>query len=131
MPLMRMVHDRDPADEVRDRIGSLDGIQVTRAQVLVGIYERPTTTKGGVIIPGQVQAEDKFQGKVGLILALGPDAYVDDAKVQFSVKPKVGQWVVFKVSDGWPLRINDEKANCRLLDDVDVRLVTDEPDRVF
>lgn len=131
MPLMLADHVGDPKQETSERIGSLDGVTVTRAQVLVAIYKRPERTKGGLVLPDSVRDEDKFQGKVGLVLAVGPDAFVDDDRVHFGVKPKIGDWVVFKVSDGWPLRINNDRADCRILDDVDVRLVVDQPDRVF
>ena len=131
MPLMLAEQAGDPKQDVRERIGSLDGVKVTRAQVLVGIYKRPERTKSGLVLPEQVRDEDKYQGKVGLVLAVGPDAFVDDEKVRFAVRPLVGDWVVYKVSDGWPLRINSDKADCRILDDVDVRLVVDQPDRVY
>lgn len=126
-----MLHEMDPKDETRERIGPVEGITVTGHQVLVGIYVRPEQTRGGLFLPETHRREDVFQGKVGLVLAVGPEAFVPSEQYPFKVRAEVGDWVVFKVADGWPFRINNDRGDCRMLDDMDVRLIVDKPDRVF
>jgi hypothetical protein len=52
--------------------------------VLVLQYVRPetVTTQGGMklILAHTTQKEDQYQGRVGIVLTLGPDAYGDEAK---------------------------------------------------
>lgn len=131
MPLRDMIHAKDPKDETRERVGSIEGVQVTGHQVLVGIYKRPEKTVGGIFLTEKHRDEDRFQGKVGLVLAVGPEAFEPSEQYPFKARAEVGDWVVFKVADGWPFRLNNDEGDCRMLDDMDVRLIVDRPDRVF
>jgi hypothetical protein len=86
----------------------------------MGTYVREETTTGGIILPHEVLAEDEFQGKVGLVLKKGPDAFPD---------PEIGQWAVYSVKDGWPMSINGYP--CRLVPSDLVRMITKNPELVF
>lgn len=46
-----------------------------RNRCLVATFIKTGVTKGGIIIPGMTQEEDRWQGKVGLLLAVGPSAF--------------------------------------------------------
>jgi hypothetical protein len=43
----------------------------------------------------QTRKEDEYQGRVGLVLRLGPDAYRDTAKYPSGPWVKVGDWVTW------------------------------------
>ena len=128
---MKMVHDVDPADEIRRQVGDLRKIDVFANQVLLGVYKRPEKTKSGIILSDRTRDEDEHQGKVGLVLKLGPQAYVDSDDYTFTDEEKVevGDWVAMWVTDGRKITINEQL--CRVVKDVEVRMRVPTPDVVF
>lgn len=131
MPLpLRVVHTTDPKQDIIDDVGSfINGIEPLGAGVLLVMYERgkqkgDVRTAGGIIVPetqtGTLR-EDKFQGKVGLVMALGPLAFQEDATHQWGGNtPKVGDWVMINVGDTYSFDLpNDRRA--RIAEDVNVK----------
>ena len=132
MALMTMVHVVDPIEELTDKIGDLSEIEVPLNKVLVGIYMRPEKTKGWILLTDEYRAEDRFQGKAGLVLKKGPLAFVDDDRVKFSgFDPQVGDWVVFRSSNGLKLDIRSATGHCIILTDTQIELVVPSPDMVW
>ena len=72
----------------------------TGFHVLCLQYVRPevVTTSGGMRLhlAAQTRKEDEYQGRVGVVLALGPDAYSDTAKFPS------GPWVAVGDIVAWP-----------------------------
>ena len=130
MPYTRMHHDIDPKDSILKELGDISDIEVFNTHVLIATYVRPNKTKSGIHLTDNYRDEDKYQGKVGLVLKMGPSAFVDDTQNWFK-DITVGQddWIVFRPSDGWSLEING--VLCRILDDTSVRGKVDRPDRVW
>lgn len=115
---------------ILEMLGDVSGIQIMFNRVLVAIYIRPETTKGGIIRPHDNVLEDLWQGKVGLIVKLGQDAFVDDATVSFhGQRCEVGDWVGFKIGDTWELVVKG--VPCRLIEDAHVRARLTDPTYVF
>lgn len=130
MPYTRMTHDIDPAKAILDEMGDLSGIEIFNNQILCAIYIRPEKTKSGIILTNTTRDEDKWQGKVGLVVKKGPDACVDNTGKWFqNYTINVGDWVFFRVSDGWSLTVNN--VLCRLIDDTDIRGRSAAPDDVY
>ncbi len=130
MPPALMSHIEDPANEIRKRIGDISQIEVLHNQILVGVYIRPEKTKGGILLTSQTRDEDRYQGKAGLVLKKGPLAFVDDDNNKFhGQNVDVGDWVFYRVSDGFPLVLNG--TLCRLLEEVHVKGKIPSPDVVF
>jgi len=140
MPQREFDHgDIDPADAIIEKIGLIDDFDVFYNKVLVGVYERPDKMKkivrddgttGQIIIPDSIREEDRYQGKVGLVLKIGPTAFVDDGGAQFhGQKVEKGEWVVFRPSAGLKMEIN--KTLCVLLQDVQIEMRVPQPDLVF
>lgn len=129
MPAMLMEHETDPKEVIFSALGSLSAVEVAQNQMLLAVYERPARTKSGIFITDNSRDEDRFQGKVGLVVALGPDAFKDDEKWTFTVRAEVGDWVVIRASDGWALTINGKL--CRMAKDADLRLRIQHPDAVW
>lgn len=74
--------------------------------------------------------EDKYQSKVGLIVKMGPSAFVDEQQNWFKdVNIKDGDWIIFRPSDGWQMLVNG--VACRLLDDTVVRGRIPDPDMIW
>jgi len=65
----------------------------TGYHVLVMQYRRPERS-GSIILPAQAHKEDDYQGVVGYVLALGPDAY-KGAKFDSGAWVKPGDWVAW------------------------------------
>lgn len=75
-----------------------EGIALLRNRVLVATYIEPAKTKGGIILADKTLDESRFQGKVGLVIALGPMAFqFDDPRS--SETPSIGDWVFYRASD--------------------------------
>ena len=130
MPFMIMKHENDPRAAIKKEIGNLDHIEVFNNQVLCAVYIRPEKTKSGIILPGQTRDEDKIQGKVGLVVKMGPQAFVDPDNQWFDgVKIENDEWVFFRPSDGWSVTING--VLCRILDDTNIRGRVQNPDEVW
>ncbi len=130
MPQRAMVHEIDPAKQIWDAIGNLDGFEVLHNDVLIAVYIRPEKTKSGIIYSDQTRREDEMQGKSGCVLRKGPLAFVSDENYDFKgqdVHP--GDWVAIWVSDGRKIVING--VLCRMVEDRHIRLKIPAPDLVY
>jgi len=130
MPYRRMNHSVDPKKVILDDMGDISNVKLFNNQVLVAIYLRPEQTSTGVWLPEKNRDEDKYQGKAGLVIKLGPLAF-DEANDNFfkDVDVKLHDWVYFKPSDGWSITVHG--VLCRILDDSAVRGKIDAPDVVW
>jgi len=130
----QMIHAEDPAEKIRREVGPLDDITVLHNEVLVGVYLRPEAIDIGgghkILLPDSNRQEDEYQGKVGLVLKMGPLAFVDDDHVTFAgLTAKVDDWVVFHTADGWSLAVRGRL--CRMVKDTSIRLTVTAPDIVY
>jgi len=134
----------DPAKPLWDAAGDLSDYDIFHNLVLVATYiPPPKTFKGpnGEDIPfhstDKTLAEDRFQGKVGLVLRVGPIAFQDDGAAKFGgVTIKPGDWVMYRPSDGTELFIRDrrkinEGLSCRLIEDTFIRGRTKDPALIY
>ncbi len=112
----------------------LDDINIFHNHILVGVFIRgdfkvlPNGQK--FYFTEQRKDEDKWQGKVGLVLKKGPIAFVDDPRNSFNgqnVEP--GEWVMYRVSDAPALQING--VHCRLLEDIHIRGTVKDPETIW
>ncbi len=129
MPVTAFAHDKEPRQKLLDELGDISGVELWHNQVLCAIYVAPEKTAGGIIRPLQNIEEDIHQGKIGLIVKLGPQAFQSDAKWQWPEDIGLHQWVFYKVSDGWATTVN--RVKCRILEDVDVKGRVGHPDDVW
>jgi co-chaperonin GroES (HSP10) len=138
MPAVQMLHEKDPREVLLDRAGSLEGVEVFGNDMLVAIYKRPEKTKTGIILVDDTRGEDVHQGKVGLILKMGPTCFLDDEGTKFR-DIKEGDWVVFRPSDGWRITLNTLRGNsskentldARVVSDISVRARVSDPDLIY
>jgi co-chaperonin GroES (HSP10) len=100
--------------------------QVLHSQVLCMGYVQPAKTEGGIYLVDKGLEEDRFQGKIFLVIAKGPGAFKDDKIAQFhGANIEVGDWVFARTSDGLELFINGNSV--RLFEDVDIRMKINQP----
>jgi hypothetical protein len=111
-------HHDDPEQarkEILSAVGDISWLQLFGSQVLLGDYMRPVVTRGNIITPDSAQNEDVFQGTVGMILAIGPQAWrassinqgasldeiVDKGdEERFGGRlPEIGEWVYCRPQD--------------------------------
>lgn len=130
MPPMLMRHDTDPAQDILQKVGDLTKFELFGNQVLIGVYERPKVTKSGIHLADSTRQEDAYQGKSGLVLALGPAAFESDHNYNFrGQRVAPGEWVAIFVSDGRKIVINGQL--CRICEDHHIRLKIPAPDAIF
>ena len=130
MTYMKMEHVGDPREQIGNAIGDLSKVDIFFNWVLVAVYKRPEKTKSGIYLTDDSRKEDEYQGKAGLVLKKGVQAFVDDANTSFQGQNvNVGDWVVIRPSDGWQVMING--VLCRMVQDVQVLLRIESPDVVF
>lgn len=124
--------DANPRARILAELGDISEIEVLNNQVLVAIYTRPEKTAGGFIMGTKTKEEDEYQSKVGLIIAMGSAAFTDDSGRWFQRLKRpfaVGDWVLFRPSDGWELDVND--VRCRYFDDTRIKSRIPSPDIIW
>lgn len=114
-------HEVDPKQAILDKIGHLPEGIVHHSRIIVAVYQPPIVerTQGGLYLGQKIQDEDRlehlYQGKTGLVVAMGSRAYVDDDQVKFhGVKVEIGDWVWFRPSDGVACDLNE--VFCRVFE---------------
>lgn len=107
--------------------------EVFHNQVLIGLYLGPEKSQGGIFYADIRQRENEYQGKVGVVLKIGPLAFKDDDRNKFEgQKIEVGDWVAIRPNDGWPCRLGGIKGvPCRMVEDVHVKMRLASPDDVY
>ena len=134
-------------DEQRDTIFAMLGEEMRDVQplgnrVLVATYVAPQAEMGEKIEKMPDGSEliaaydddavrrgleaNRFEGKVGLVLAVGPTAFkYDGAWPWEGPKPKVGDWVWYRASDAPERGINN--VYCRMIQDDLIEGITADP----
>lgn len=131
MPFMVMQHDVDPKEEIYKNVKDyLDHIEVFNNQILVATYIRPQRTKSGIYITDQNRGEDQWQSKIGLVVKMGPTAFLDTSGQWFKdVSIEIDDWVILRPSDGWNLTINNNPF--RMVEDIHIKGRIKHPDFVW
>ena len=120
---------RDAKRAILDFLGDLSDIEVLLNRVLVATHIRSDRSAGGIIRPDMNVEEDVWQGKCGLILKCGPDAFKDDAEYTWGEsKLDIGDWGVYKVGDGWSVTVKDYP--CRIVRDSSFMMRVQNPNLV-
>jgi len=129
-------HDRDPKEVLRERVGLVPEGTVQLSKILVAVYQPPFAekTSGGILLTQMASDQDLeeylWQGKVGLIVAMGPQAYVDDDLTKFhGTKNNIGDWVWFRPSDGMACEVNG--VFCRVFTEAGIIGKIPHPDSIW
>jgi co-chaperonin GroES (HSP10) len=114
----------DPKREILDKLGDLSHVEIAHNEVLLAIYQRPEKTPGGIILTNNNLKEDVYQGKVGLVVKIGPGCIFKNIVIQLH------DWVVTRPSDTWALDVNGDADTLKREDFVACRLVYDDQIRL-
>jgi co-chaperonin GroES (HSP10) len=119
----------NPKEAILKALGKHD-TQVLHSKVLVATYVRPAKTASGIYMPDKTVEEDRYQGTIFLVIALGKGAFKDDNIAQFNGDTlKVGDWVMGVAGDGISMFING--VPCRLFDDTRILMKVKDPELYF
>jgi len=126
----------------------IHGIKLQRNRCLVATYLRPNVTGGGIILTTKTGEEERWQGKVGLLLKIGPSAFdyeeihqymgevgadIDGAHRAFGI-PQVGDWVVYRTSETHEMGIEVVPgvcASCRQIFDDSIIMAINDPSVIW
>ena len=115
--------------------------------VLTATYIEPEKTAGGILLPEARVKESVYQGKVGLVLAFGVDAFKYREGYEFfsrhtgendedyfariaEMTPKVGDWIFYRpVGNLWKCTIKG--FACQFVKDSEIKGRVSNPDVIF
>lgn len=124
----------DPKAEILAKLGDISQVEVAQNEVLLAMYMRPEKSAGGIIMPHQNLKEDRYQGKVGLVVKIGGACRFErkdpETGVVYGLPITLHDWVVVRTSDTWPLEINSDPdvsdprafTLCRLVYDDQIKM---------
>lgn len=130
----------DPRQTLIDSIGrtQIENFEPALNLVLVGTYVRSDRSPGGIYLGGdRTRAEDRFQGKIGLVLKLGPTVNTQPRAKLFAGDPlKVGEWIMYRASDASEFFFVDKKtgmdgSSARLIEDGLIFARVKDPEAIY
>ena len=117
--------NQSTAEDIIAAMGAaINEFQPFHNQILVATYISGNVKNLGgghkLYLSDKTVDEDKWQGKVGLVLKKGPLAFANDSRNDFAGQNvDVGEWVMYRVSDGFAVDING--VHCRMIEDILIR----------
>lgn len=123
--------------DVWKKIGDINDIQLFPTDVIVAHYERKTVGGSGRILAApSTQKEDRYQGKVGLVVRVGTEAFNNAPDAQFfGFRADVGDWAVYRHNDGREMGLcvpgTSDTVLIKVLKDGEIFMTVPRPDRVW
>ena len=129
--IVTYTENQDPVQAILEEIGdSLNGIEVFGNRVLVATAPRCERSRGGIIFTDKNIDEERYQGKVGLILKMGEGAFKFDGSYEWvGPAPKVGDWVFYRTPDSWECGVSG--VSCRFIRDEYIVGKVNSPDAIW
>ena len=104
----------------------------TGYNLLLAIYVRPAFKELGggrrLHFADRTRDEDKYQGNVAQVLAVGPDAYADRARFPHGPWCKVGDWVTFPAYENQATKFELDGVVLATVHDDKITSVIPEPE---
>lgn len=122
--------------KVNEQLKGMEDMEIFHNGVVVAKFIRDKLSKN-IIAASETQREDKWQGKIGMVVAIGPSAFVNEPGFDFhGLKINVGDWVMYRNTDGWdfdylPDGMSSDKIHLRLLEDTHIKGRVKSPDRIW
>lgn len=135
--LVELARAKDPRREILERVGDLSGHKVLKDLVLVATYIEPEVTKGGIYKTETRLNESRYQGKVGLVLKLGPTAFKYDGPYPYEGPvPREGvDYVQYHPGNGREFFLGgpsgDTGISCRQIPSPLVEAIIDDPEKIW
>jgi co-chaperonin GroES (HSP10) len=133
-PNMTALGDCETAEAQKEMLlamlGDMSGQRPLGNRVVVATYVTRQRSKGGIIYVDKRKDNSRYEGKIGLVIAVGPTAFRYDGSYEWEgPKPKVGDWVWYRASDAPERFIKD--VSCRTIEDDRIEGITDDPVAIF
>lgn len=146
-PYLKAVSEaEDQKQEILDWIGDASDDVILNDHILVATYARRqfVLTKDGkkIWLSDEELIENRYQGKVGLLLKCGPDAfkyngsfanitkYQEESVEEYASRcslytPKPGDWVLYRSSDGYEAALR--RAVVKIIPSECVKMIVKDP----
>ena len=126
----------DPKAKIFEALGeSLAGIAVYGNRVLIATAPHMTRSHGGILYTDKAKDEQRYQGKVGLVLAIGDSAFKFDGQFEWDGPvPSVGDWVFYRASDTFECGVRvkgNSGLSCRFIRDELILGRLEDPDLIW
>ena len=133
MAVIQMRNSATADRELLKAIGDISDIEVLNDRILIGIYRHEGVTQGGIITAGKTSLESDYQGKVGLVLKIGPLVNVEGKSQTRGVELKIGDWVVVNPSSGLSMHAGQHGSSrmLRMLIEKDIHMRVKRPDCIW
>lgn len=123
--------------ERKETLRKLEGVmdmKVVLNRVWIAVWVRPNAKDLGegkkLHFADNTRAEDVYQGCAGLVIKMGPQAFVSDENVKFDVVPKPGDWVLFRRQNAG-LRFKHNGVDCVMLEnETPIKAILTRPDNI-
>ena len=134
----------DPAEGLWASAGDLSDYEPFHNRILCATYIPPPKVMkredGSDYVfhePDKKLDENRYQGKVALVLKVGPLAFADDTGARFGgITVKPGDWLLFRRSNAWEFFIRDRTTSndglsVWLVQDIFVEGRTSDPSLIY
>ncbi len=117
--LREIAEQSDPKQALLDSLGdAINHVHPLRYEAIVATYVRPEKTAGGIYLSDRTLVEDRFQGKVGLLVKFGPLAFSAEHWGDRAPQLHEEMFVLDPRGDGTAVR---------RMDDIGIRGIVDNP----
>ena len=97
----------------------------TGFQLLIALPEQDEKTEGGVYVPDDFRQREETASITGMVLKMGPDAFVDVSRFPNGPYCKKGDWIIMQAYTGTRVSIHGKEF--RLINDDCVKAVIEDP----
>jgi co-chaperonin GroES (HSP10) len=94
-------------------------------KILIALPEPEEKTAGGIIKATETLHNEEIGSIVGMVLALGPDAYSDSQRFPSGPSCKEGDFILMRSYSGTRFKVHDKEF--RLINDDSVEAVVEDP----
>ena len=94
-------------------------------KILIALPEPEEKTAGGILKATETLHNEEIGSIVGMVLALGPDAYSDKQRVPSGPACKEGDFILIRSYSGTRFKVHDKEF--RLINDDSVEAVVEDP----
>lgn len=137
-PIRVKMTPAEEAAQLLKRLGNLAEVVLFSNRILVAKFQRTTLGSGRLLAAEQTKTEDKWQGKVGLVVKIGTIAFEDDEATGtywHGDGVAVGDWVFFNYGDGTDIEVcpddSNERVHCKILKEGEIIGRVPRPDIFF
>mgnify|MGYP003637334447 FL=1 len=97
----------------------------TGFQLLIALPEQDEKTEGGVYVPDDFRQREETASITGMVLKMGPDAFVDVSGFPNGPYCKKGDWIIMQAYTGTRVSIHGKEF--RLINDDCVKAIIEDP----